>query len=397
MLEVGRMPGELGFDGATLLATPLAESRTHFGGWAIVSAPLILGLSLSLDDPAAQKAIDSVWDVITNKEVIAVSQTWAGLPGALVREWQAPNVPTLVSTACPAAAAAAAAAATAADHTWTFIASALAAGDDIASGLYNLSGAEAFCGARADCAGFTYKGSNSRDPAGGTTYFKGAVNINNDPSWSAFAKDYSPPVANASHWSLDPASGLLRQGDGGVCLDSAGQLPQADAPNWMRMRVCDASIASQVWHMTVAGQIVSNASGQCLGNIVHWLWDWKSQLALTNCDATDKQQLWTLRAADGALLLPAANICAGSSDRSGPASQVWQKPLSGGSVAVLVVNGALLSQDVSVALVADLNISSAVTLRDLWAHADLPGVAAGGSFSATVAPHDSAMLVLTPL
>jgi hypothetical protein len=406
MLEVGRMPGELGFDGATLLATPAAESRTHFGAWAIVSAPLVLGLSLSLDDPVAQKALDDVWDVITNREVIAVSQSWAGLPGALVREWQALNVPTLVSVMCPAPPAAepaeepvdepaAGPAEGKAAHTWTYLGSALSAGDDIASGPYNLSGAEAFCGARNDCVGFTYKGSD-RDPSGANTYFKSALNINSDVTWSAYAKDYSPPAANSSHWTFDAATGLLRQGDGGVCLDSAGQLPESDAPNWIRMRACDAAIATQVWHMTAAGQVVSNASGLCLGNNAHWLWDWKSVLALTGCNPTDPQQQWQLRAVDGALVLPAANVCAGSSDRSGPSSQVWRKPVAAdGSTAVLVINGALIAQTVNVTL-ADLNISSATaSARDLWARADLPVVA--GAFSVLVAPHDSAMLLLKPL
>ena len=394
MLEVGRMPGELAFDGVTQLATPAAESRTHFGAWAIVSAPLVLGMSLSLDDPVAQKALDTVWDVITNKEVIAVSQTWAGLPGALVREWQAPNVPTLIPTACPAPPSRVAAAA-AAEHTWTFIGSALSAGDDIAQGAYNLSGAEAFCGARDDCLGFTFHGASMKDPAGENVYFKGALNITSDATWSSYAKDYAPPQANVSHWSLDAATGLLRQGDGGVCLDSAGQLPETDAPNWMRMRACDASIASQVWHMTAAGQVVSNASGQCLGNNVHWLWDWRNQLALTGCNPSDAQQLWQLRAADGALVLPVANICAGSSDVSGPASQVWRKPLQDGAVAALVVNGALIEQTVSVSL-SDLNITTATaSARDLWARADLPVVA--GAFTVTVAAHDSAMLLLKPL
>ena len=383
------MPGELAFDGVTLLATPAAESRTHFGAWAIISAPLVLGMSLSLDDPVAQKALDAVWDVITNKEVIAVSQTWAGLPGALVREWQAPNVPTLISTACPAPPRGGA------GHSWAFIGSALSAGDDIAQGAYNLSGAEAFCGGRDDCVGFTFHGANVKDPAGENVYFKGALNINSDASWSSYAKDYAPPAANVSHWSLDPATGLLRQGDGGVCLDSAGQLPETDAPNWMRMRACDASLASQVWHMTAAGQIVSNATGQCLGNNNHWLWDWKSQLALTGCNPSDAQQLWQLRAADGALVLPAASVCAGSSDVSGPASQVWRKPLQNGAVAVLVVNGALIEQTVSVSL-ADLNVTSATaSARDLWARADLPVVT--GAFSVVVAAHDSAMLLLKPL
>ena len=56
MLEVGRMPS-------------VVEDRTHFGAWCIISAPLILGLDLRDD-----KEVDRVWDIITNKEAIAVNQ-----------------------------------------------------------------------------------------------------------------------------------------------------------------------------------------------------------------------------------------------------------------------------------------------------------------------------------
>ena len=185
------------------------------------------------------------------------------------------------------------------------------------------------------------------------------------------------------------------QGDGGVCLDAAGQLPETDAPNWLRMRACDATIKTQVWSMTAQGQIKSNATGQCLGNNVHWLWDWKGVFALTNCNPADNQQQFTLRASDGALVLPAGNVCAGSSDRSGPASQVWRKPLADGAMAVLVINAALLPQTINVSL-ADLNMTAATaSARDIFAHADLPNVE--GEFAVSVAPHDSAMLVLQPL
>jgi hypothetical protein len=193
MLEVGRMPGEVGFDGETL-ATPAAESRTHFGAWAVTSSPLVLGLSLSLDDPVAQKAVDAVWDVITNKEVIAVSQIWAGLPGALVREWQAFSVPTLVQAQCPTPTTKVSAA-----HTWTFVGSALAAGDDLHSGVYTLADAEAYCGALDNCVGFTYKGTSLTPPAGATIFFKSAQNPNSDSSWSAYLRDYAPN-ANLTHW-----------------------------------------------------------------------------------------------------------------------------------------------------------------------------------------------------
>jgi hypothetical protein len=56
MLEVGNLPTR-------------SMDRTHFGSWCIVSSPLILGLDL-LD----KAKVDSVWDIITNPEAIAVNQ-----------------------------------------------------------------------------------------------------------------------------------------------------------------------------------------------------------------------------------------------------------------------------------------------------------------------------------
>jgi len=76
MLEVGN--GQL----------TVTESRSHFGAWCVVSAPLILGFDLSNTQKMSQ-----VWDIITNTEAIAVSQTWAGHPGRLVS--QASNKITL--------------------------------------------------------------------------------------------------------------------------------------------------------------------------------------------------------------------------------------------------------------------------------------------------------------
>jgi len=66
MMEVGR------------LATHL-EDRSHFGGWAIVSSPLILGL-----DVLNNTLLDQVWPVISNKEAIAVNQEWNNHPGSRV-------------------------------------------------------------------------------------------------------------------------------------------------------------------------------------------------------------------------------------------------------------------------------------------------------------------------
>ena len=65
MLEVGK------------LKSP-QEDRSHFGAWSIVSSPLVLGFDMS-----DATIMDKVWPVITNKEVIAVNQAWAGSAGQL--------------------------------------------------------------------------------------------------------------------------------------------------------------------------------------------------------------------------------------------------------------------------------------------------------------------------
>lgn len=55
MLEVGNFQGPNAFN----------ESRSHFGAWAVVSAPLILGL-----DVTDKSRLDAVWPILSNMEVI---------------------------------------------------------------------------------------------------------------------------------------------------------------------------------------------------------------------------------------------------------------------------------------------------------------------------------------
>jgi len=54
--------------------------HTSAGAWCIVSSPLILGLDLTDED-----RVTGVWDIITNRDAIAVNQNWAGSPGKLVK------------------------------------------------------------------------------------------------------------------------------------------------------------------------------------------------------------------------------------------------------------------------------------------------------------------------
>lgn len=60
----------------------VVEQRSHFGGWAIISSPLIL--SHNVNDEAV---MDSVWPIIANPEAIAVNQGWAGFAGSVYDEF----------------------------------------------------------------------------------------------------------------------------------------------------------------------------------------------------------------------------------------------------------------------------------------------------------------------
>ena len=63
MLEVGRLRN-------------FSEDRTHFAAWAVMSSPLILSFDLRVD-----RVMDTVWPIISNRDVLHVNQAWAGSPG----------------------------------------------------------------------------------------------------------------------------------------------------------------------------------------------------------------------------------------------------------------------------------------------------------------------------
>lgn len=72
MLEVGIMNTQ------SLGVPPLnfVESRSHFGAWCIVSAPLVLGMDLTNATTA-----DFVWPIISNAEALAIHGDYAGMSG----------------------------------------------------------------------------------------------------------------------------------------------------------------------------------------------------------------------------------------------------------------------------------------------------------------------------
>ena len=67
---------------------PMPWNRAHFGGWVIVSSPLILGLNI-----LNQTQLEAVIDVIGNREAIRINQEWAGHPGTLAHQWSGKDLP----------------------------------------------------------------------------------------------------------------------------------------------------------------------------------------------------------------------------------------------------------------------------------------------------------------
>merc|ERR1712137_975305 len=78
MLEVGC---EHGPGGSRDPGLSMAETRSHFGAWVIVSSPLTLSHDVNNDT-----IMDQIWPIIANKEAIAVSQTYAGYSGGVFQQ-----------------------------------------------------------------------------------------------------------------------------------------------------------------------------------------------------------------------------------------------------------------------------------------------------------------------
>ncbi len=79
------MPGSAAYEAAVAAPLPpvlsYVENRAHFAMWTLLSSPLTLSLNFS-----NTAVVDSVWDIITNTEMIAVDQAWAGSIGGLIAE-----------------------------------------------------------------------------------------------------------------------------------------------------------------------------------------------------------------------------------------------------------------------------------------------------------------------
>lgn len=73
MLQIGIRHGLTGEIGLTM-----AETRTHFGAWCIVSSPLFLG-----HDVNDVEVTEFIWNIVTNREALEVNQAYAGDSGGV--------------------------------------------------------------------------------------------------------------------------------------------------------------------------------------------------------------------------------------------------------------------------------------------------------------------------
>lgn len=78
MLEVGCADGP---GGHTDTGLTIQESRSHFGGWVIVSSPLTLSHDVNNDT-----ITDFIWPIIANPEAIAINQAYFGFSGSTFAE-----------------------------------------------------------------------------------------------------------------------------------------------------------------------------------------------------------------------------------------------------------------------------------------------------------------------
>ena len=351
MLEVGRMPEH-----------NEAESRSHFSAWSIVSAPLVLGFDLADDAKVA-----AAWPIISNKEALAISQTWiqshAFPSGKLLKHWQAPNAPTLV-----------------------------------------VRGGCSQDGCRDDeeqCSKWAKDDQCLQNP--------GYMHQHCRKSCSR-----CDPKAFFDTWAFR-ATGTGGGGGGGgtlspggdLCLDTRGQLPGGHSGgNVMHVLPCDsAPLSNQNWTFNATGGVLQapHAVGApCLRVFDTWLWSVPIVTTLSHgCNDLKPQrnEQWTLH--PNGTLQNAQYGCVEVSRTSGPPTTIWAKPLEGGRLALLAINGADLPQTVELDFrqllleggMVDDDAPQEWEVRDVWMAASL---GARTNLQRRVPPHDCVLLVLSP-
>jgi hypothetical protein len=322
-----------------------AESRSHFAAWALVSAPLVLGFDLT--DDVRMKA---AWPVISNEDVIEIDQTWvqdADWPsGRLLRQWQAPNVPTLT-----------------------------------VRGTCGLNGC---VDPNENCTKWAAEQQCDLNPTYMRTHCRRSCGTcEHNANFTSFIFEESST----------PGVGVVRVGDN-LCLDSHGQLPAGHSgSNVMHAIACVDGETGQQWHFNKSnGVIKSVANGLCLHASANWLWSGVPIVDLSSCDMTHPNERWTLH--QNGTLSNGQYGCIEVSFDSGPPSTIWTKPMRGGRLALLAINGADQTQHITLNF-NELKLGAAKwDAKDVWTGTSLGAVT---EVARAVPAHDCVLIVLAPL
>ena len=113
---------------------------------------------------------------------------------------------------------------------------------------------------------------------------------------------------------------------------------------------------------------------------------------------------WKVATAAGTIEQPSSGYCLAAREAyvpapqpsSGAGLQLWAKPVGGGRVAALVINGWDVEYNATIMVGSDLNMSSPQpTVTDVWSGSEL-GRPVAGNFTIAVAAMDSAFVLFSP-
>jgi len=291
--------------------------------------------------------LDLAWPSISNPRALAVSQCWeaerADPSGALMKVWQAETIPAVVA------------------------------------------GCSAGCSRQ--CVDQNSKCSR---------WAKDNQCVENPGYMRAVCPASCPQTSEQIGWKLTSDGGV--QTPAGDCLDTAAQLPSVGSSlNWLRTRKCDPSSVTQRFEYQ-DHELVSNATGMCLGVESHWLWP-QPMVSLVGCGGA-KTNL-TLHK-NGTLSSQTDFGCFGVSSVQGPPSSIWRKPLPNGKTAVLAINGAALPHEITIDVAAMLapdyqrsagttDTPMGATITDIWTGQSL---GKHSNITRNVKPHSNIFVML---
>jgi|EP01047_Picozoa_sp_COSAG01_P058496 hypothetical protein len=344
------------------------DARTAFGAHVIMSSPLIL--SFDITDPqklpcvgpkaaSCTNQLDLYWDILSNKEVIAVNQNWAGSVGSLVRKWN----PAHDNASSPL-------------FGWG-----LPCNDSAATtAVWSVDPHTKLVTMKQQGETFCLEVPSS--PDGSTVGVRPCNSSNLDQGF--YFNESSSEI-----WHTTKPHGKMKPKDICLLMDATSTKDTPILGPFVGYQDCSWKASNpgpeRMWNLTAAGQLVSQMG-------VH---TWKSQ------QKWPKPGVPVPAGVAGPCFAPQH----GPPNKFGPL-QLWSKPQPDGAVAVFVQStGSTWGNAGQPGAAATIKLSelpglaagtTKVKVRDLWNHADLPDASDGEVVSDPIDEGDSRFYLLTP-